>query len=167
MGGAGVSVSLLGFFSLGTAFKTPSIPWTQGGGFYIRCEGCLWHLGFENGFSAKQSPLGLVLFCFSQVVYSLALVPLKSASRASISSSDPSAFSITRRPPDLLEGTKEGSFPRLWVLKRIHVSLVQKAPSGDWKRLLKGQKTNTDKLKWNENIQVKVKRWPISRCGNV
>ena len=72
---------------------------------------------FENGFSAKQSPLGLVLFCFQQVVYSLALVPLKSASRASISSSDPSAFSITRRPPDLLEGTKEGSFPRLWVLK--------------------------------------------------
>lgn len=46
-------------------------------------------------------------------VYSLALVPLKSASRASISSSEPSAFSMTLRPPDLLEGTKEVSFPRL------------------------------------------------------
>lgn len=48
-------------------------------------------------------------------VYSLALVPLKSASRASISSSEPSAFSMTLRPPDLREGTKEVSFPRLQV----------------------------------------------------
>lgn len=64
---------------------------------------------------AKQSPLGLVLSRFEQVIHSLALVPLKSASRASISSSEPSAFSITLRPPDLLVGTKEVSFPRLWV----------------------------------------------------
>lgn len=65
---------------------------------------------------AKQSPLGVVLFCFQQgVCYSLALVPLKSASRASISSSEPSAFSMTLRPPDLLEGTKVVSFPRLQV----------------------------------------------------
>ena len=67
---------------------------------------------------AKRSPLGLVLPCFEQVVHSLALVPLKSASRVSISSSEPSAFSITLRPPDLLEGTKEVSFPRLWVLRK-------------------------------------------------
>lgn len=75
---------------------------------------CHWTMGSD---SAKQSPLG-VLFRFQQVVYSLALVPLKSASRASISSSEPSAFSIILRPPDLLAGTKEVSFPRLWVLKK-------------------------------------------------
>ena len=72
-----------------------------------------------------------VWFCavFEQVIHSLALVPLKSASRASISSSDPSAFSITLRPPDLLVGTKEVSFPRLWVFKKTHVCLVQKPPT--------------------------------------
>lgn len=84
--------------------------------FIVRgvCE--VWNLKMDLD-SAKQSPLGVV-FVFSKFVYSLALVPLKSASRASISSSEPSAFSITRRPPDLLEGTKEVSFPRLWVLRK-------------------------------------------------
>lgn len=77
----------------------------------------VWSLKMDLD-GAKRSPLGLVLSCFEQVVHSLALVPLKSASRASISSSEPSAFSITLRPPDLLEGTKEVSFPRLWVLRK-------------------------------------------------
>lgn len=81
--------------------------------FIVRGVCDVWNL--KTGLdSAKQSPLGFVLFCLEQVVHSLALVPLKSASRASTSSSEPSAFSITRRPPDLLEGTKAVSFPRLW-----------------------------------------------------
>lgn len=48
-------------------------------------------------------------------VYSLAFVPLKSPSLASISSSAPSvAFSITLLPPDLRGGAKDaGSFPLL------------------------------------------------------
>lgn len=81
----------------------------------MRGVGDVWTLQMDLD-SAKRSSPGLVLSCFTQVDHSLALVPLKSASRASISSSDPSAFSITLRPPDLLEGTNEVSFPRLWVL---------------------------------------------------
>ena len=52
---------------------------------------------------------------FFKRVYSLAFVPLKSPSLASISSSPPSvAFSITLLPPDLRGGAKDaGSFPLL------------------------------------------------------
>lgn len=85
--------------------------------FFVRGVCDVWNLKMALD-GAKQSPLGAVLFCSQHIVYSLALVPLKSESRASISSSEPSAFSITLRPPDLLEGTKEVSFPRLWVLRK-------------------------------------------------
>lgn len=58
-------------------------------------------------------PLAAVQFL--KRAHSLALVPLKSPSLASISSSPPSvAFSITLLPPDLRGGAKDaGSFPLL------------------------------------------------------
>lgn len=62
--------------------------------------------------------VSLVFFFFLN--YSLDFVPLKSPSRASTSSSEPSvAFSIARLPPpDRRGGAKEaGSFPRLWYNK--------------------------------------------------
>lgn len=65
----------------------------------------------------------------SVAFYSLAFVPLKSPSRASASSSEPSvAFSTTLRPPpERREGAKEaGSFPRLerqiWEGSRVSAS---------------------------------------------
>lgn len=80
------------------------------------------------GTNANQSA-GLcchLVFVFPDIVsnwiYSLALVPLKSESRASISSSEPSVFSITLRPPALLEGTNEASFPLLSLLLRAFTS---------------------------------------------
>ena len=115
------------------------LPRLEGGGSYDTCVRSVcdvWNLRMDLD-NAKYSQLALFcsgcLFYFpccgaklEKVAYSLALVPLKSASRVSISSSEPSAFSMTRRPPDLLEGTKEVSFPRLWVVRK-HISLAKKS----------------------------------------
>lgn len=67
-------------------------------------------------YSAKYCPPSTCCSAiFFKRVYSLAFVPLKSPSLASISSSAPSvAFSITLLPPDLRGGAKDaGSFPLL------------------------------------------------------
>lgn len=99
-------------------------------------------------------------------IYSLVLVPLKSASRASISSSEASAFSITLRPPDLLDGTKVVSFPRLQVLRK-HNSVVQKSPLRLEEIFLKGAQNKHKQTQTNEMQVFRRKVNPDQSQGMV